>query len=98
MQSLLKTAEIEVNGIGKLKIRELSAKAYFELSGKTSTDALAIVCRYGVIDWDGETPDSIAAALPMRMLSEIGLKIYELSGVDAAKNSDPTPSEGSSSD
>jgi hypothetical protein len=97
MQSLLKTTEIEVAGLGKLKIQELSAKAYFEMQGKPGPDALAIVCKYGVLDWNGETVDSVAAAVPMRLLSEIGLKVYELSGVDAAKNSEPTQSDGSSS-
>ena len=99
MLSLLKVESARIERLGiTLEIRELSGKAQAEVAAASSPLlAAAMVCKHGVVAWAEETPEAILESVGPKALMEIGQAIYQLSGIDLAKNSEPAPSDGSSS-
>lgn len=95
MRSFFKTEKIVVDG-EDLTLREFSAGDNAALSDKNAVDLPAIVCSLCVIEWQGETPETIRANVPARVMRQITEKVFEMSGADA-KNSEPTPAGDSSS-
>jgi hypothetical protein len=103
MESFLKTDKVRIESLGReFDIRELSARAQIELielgrEGRAE-DSAAVVCRYGVVGWEQETPEAIESSLPPKALTDLARAIYKLSGVDLSKNSVGALSDDSSSD
>lgn len=97
IHSMLKRKTINVDGIGEIEIQELSAKGQMAMSeaykSERQFEATFIACQYGVPDWSGNTPDEIAAALPMVVIQEVAGAVLELSGFteDVEKNSASAP-------
>lgn len=103
MQSFLKTKKLRIEALDKeLTIVELCAKAQIEIMeairDEKAIDTHFIACKYGVPEWAQESIEDISTSLPLKAAREISDAIYELSGVDDAKNSESVPSEDSSSD
>lgn len=105
MKNHLKTEKVAIEALGEeLTIRELSVKAYIEVQEVTKAGdtfkAGLVACRYGVVEWEGESVESMMPNITMRALMEIWRHIYRISGVDFdsadSKNSDSAPSANSS--
>jgi len=101
MKSLLKTAKVRIESLGRdLEISELCAKAQIEilevLRSENQLQSYFIVCKYGVREWQKETPEDLSLNLPLKVASEIAAAIYKLSGIEDSKNSESVPSEDSS--
>ena len=96
MQSFFKTKKITVDGV-EITVQELSAKDYLDFAELPPADKAATICSRCVLEWKGETAESINGHVPVRLLSEVMQAIFQLSGLDEPKNSEPTPSAGSSS-
>ena len=104
MKSYLRTETIDVAGVGKVQIRELSAAARVEMfefqraDAKNESHLTGLTCKLGVVEWAAEKLEDIEASVGAAPLSEIAAAIYKLSGVDLAKKDSETgPSEPSSS-
>ncbi len=95
MQSFFKTEKVEVDGVS-LTVRELSAKDHLDFSELPKADKAATVCSRCVIEWQGETPQSINDNVPARVLAIVMEHIFQLSGLAEPKNSEATPGAGSS--
>jgi hypothetical protein len=100
MQSLLKTATVRIESLGRdLEISELCAKAQIELLEFFRSDTgnklhgHFIVCKYGVIEWQNESLDDLSLNIPLKVASEVADAIYKLSGIEDSKNSESVPSE-----
>ena len=103
MKSLLKTAKVRIESLDRdLEISELCAKAqielleYFRSSNGNNLSGHFIVCKYGVREWQKETPEDLSLNLPLKVASEVAAAIYKLSGIEESKNSESVPSEDSS--
>lgn len=96
MQSFFKTEAVTVDG-HVLTIKELSVKDHLDFASLDKEVKAATVCARCVSEWIGETPDTINANVPARVLGEIMGHIFRLSGLEEPKNSEPTPSANSSS-
>lgn len=95
MQSFFKTEKVKVDGVD-LTIKELSVKDHLDFSSLGQEVKAATVCSHCVAEWSSETPDTINANVPARVLAEIMSHIFRLSGLDEPKNSEATPVAGSS--
>ena len=91
MKSFLRTEEITIRG-EPLTIRELTARDHIAMDDLKGAEFVAAICKHSVIEWEEESLEDIQSKVPLSMLNEIAEKIYELSGVDAAKNSVSVPS------
>lgn len=103
MQSFLKTKTVRIEALDReLGIVELCAKAQIEIMeairDEQAISTHFIACKYGVPEWAEESIESISTSLPLQAAREIAEAVYELSGIDDAKNSESAPSEDSSSD
>lgn len=96
MQSFFKTEKVKIEGV-ELTIRELSVKDHLDYAALEKEVKAATVCTRCVAEWSAETPQSINDNVPARVLGEIMSHVFRLSGLDEPKNSEPTPSESSSS-
>lgn len=96
MQSFFKTKKVTVDGV-EITVQELSAKDYLDFRQLAPAEKAATICARCVLEWQGETAETINANVPVRLLSEVMQAIFELSGLDEPKNSEPTPSADSSS-
>lgn len=96
MQSFFKSEKFTIEGV-VVTIRELSAADHRSIFGKPPEDVAPLLCKACVTEWGGETVDAIIENVPVRVMREISAAIFRLSGIDEAKNSEPTPSAGSSS-
>lgn len=101
MESTLKTKTVDIKSLGQaIEIRELSAKAYIEIAEakgkKSEVEMHALACLYGVTEWSDETVDDLLQNISVETINEIAPKIYRLSEVAEAKNSDRVPSAVSS--
>lgn len=95
MQSFFKTEKVTVDGHA-LTIKELSVKDHLDFGSLGQEIKAATVCARCVAEWNGESPETINANVPARMLAEIMSHIFRISGLDEPKNSEPTPAVGSS--
>lgn len=96
MQSFYKTEKIKIDGV-EITIRELSAKDFQDFNSLPPVEKAATMCSRCVLEWKGETAESINDNVPVRLLVEIMQALFKLSGLDEPKNSEPTPSADSSS-
>jgi len=96
MQSFFKTEKVTVDSVD-LTIQELSVKDHLDYAALDKEVKAATVCARCVHEWRGETPESINANVPARVLGEVLHHIFRLSGLEEPKNSEPTPSGDSSS-
>lgn len=95
MQSFFKTEKVTVDGV-ELTIKELSVKDHLDFASLPSGEKAATVCSRCVIEWHGETTQSINDNVPARVLQIVMEHIFRLSGLDDPKNSETTPVAGSS--
>ncbi len=95
MQSFFKTQPLVVDG-HSLTIRELSAGTVMAIAGKPQNEVALILCKECVVEWGGETIETITANVPTRIIRQIAAAVFDLSGIGDEKNSEPTPSAGSS--
>lgn len=96
MQSFFKSKVIVVDGV-TLTLKELSAADHLAMSGREGLEIAKFLCKCAVKEWEQESEESIGANVPARVMKEIAREVFELSGLDAPKNSEPTPVDGSSS-
>lgn len=95
MQSFFKTEKVTVDGV-ELTIKELSVKDHLDYADLPKGDKAATICVRCVSEWQNETPDTINANVPARVLGEVMQHIFRLSGLADPKNSEATPGAGSS--
>lgn len=95
MKSLFKTKTVEVDGL-TLTVRELSAGDHMAVVGAKGAQAAEEICKRCVLDWKDETIESIRDSVPARLMTQIVAHVFEISGLDVAKNSEPAPSADSS--
>lgn len=97
----LRTQPFRIERLGlDVTIRELSGsdmEQIIQSKDGSPTRIPALVCKLGVVDWQEETVEAIAGSLGAATLSELSDAIYELTGVDRAKNSAPDRADASSS-
>ncbi len=97
----LRTKKIVVERLGlTLTIRELSGADLdaINTARKDETRMVSpLVCKLGVPEWSMEPVEKIAESVGAMVLQEIGAEIYELTGINLAKNSEPGQSESSTS-
>jgi hypothetical protein len=96
VQSLFKTELVSFDGVA-LTVRELSAADHIEISGKPPGDVAPVLCKACVAEWADETVETLVANVPARLMLDIAARVFRLSGIDEAKNSERTTSAGSSS-
>ena len=95
MQSFFKTEKVTVDG-HVLTIKELSVKDHLDFPAFDKEVKAATICARCVDEWKSETPETINANVPARVLGEVMHHIFRLSGLDEPKNSEATPDAGSS--
>lgn len=100
MTDYLKTKTVQIQSLSEtVQIKELSAKAQAEFMAahkdeKTNYLAGAIAVKYGVPQWRDKSPEEISEMLSMEHIDEICNAIWE---INPPKNSESTPTDGSSS-
>jgi hypothetical protein len=97
VQSLFKTEPLDLDGVA-VNVREMSAAVVLSIRDKTHDEVALLLCKECVVEWSGETTESISANVPVRLIRKVADAVFRLSGFDEAKNSEPTPSAGSSTD
>ena len=97
MKSLFRTKTVSVEGM-TLTVRELSAGDHMAIVGAKGAQAAEEICARCVVDWKDETVESIRENVPARVMTEIVAHVFEISGLEVSKNSEPAPSADSSSD
>jgi hypothetical protein len=99
MKSYLPTKKVKIKSLGEeIEIKALSAAAHIAISDTKGSGASValLTCKHGVPAWKDESVEDLGANLPMEAVSDIATKIYELSGLDTAKNSESATDDDSS--